>query len=106
MFALNMVRSILVLRGTLCYTLYRPIVILWHIGHLARIGPRDLVTDDPQLLRRMSAVRSPYTRSDWYDGTSFNHKLDHVFSERNEARHNDLRAKLTSGVCLRSLAVA
>jgi hypothetical protein len=54
----------------------------------------------------MSGVRSQYTRSGWYDGTSFNHKLDHVFSERNEARHNDLRAKMTSGVCLRSIAGA
>jgi hypothetical protein len=63
------------------------------------------VTDDAQLLRRMSAVRSPYTRSEWYDGTSFNHKLDHVFSERNEARHNDLRVKMASGVCPRSLEV-
>jgi hypothetical protein len=75
-------------------------VTLYYIGHIARIGPNDLVTDDAQLLRRMSGVRSQYTRSEWYDGTSFNHKLDHVFSERNEARHNDLRAKMTSGVRL------
>ncbi|KAH0537755.1 hypothetical protein FGG08_005503 [Glutinoglossum americanum] len=66
-------------------------------GHIARISPNDLVTDDYEILRRMSAVRSPYTRSDWYDGTSFDHKLDHVFSERNEARHLDLRSRMTSG---------
>ncbi|KAI9767075.1 MAG: hypothetical protein M1839_004632 [Geoglossum umbratile] len=66
-------------------------------GHLARIGPNDLVTDDPEILRRMSGVRSPYTRSGWYDGTSFNHKLNHVFYERDEERHLDLRAKMTAG---------
>lgn len=32
------------------------------IGSLARVGPNDLVTDDPDVLRRMMAVRSSYTR--------------------------------------------
>ncbi len=83
-----------------------PDSILCNIGHLARISPNDLVTDDPEILRRMSAVRSPYTRSDWYDATSFNHMLNHVFSERDEMRHLDLRAKMTSGVCCVPLNVS
>ena len=36
---------------------YRP-----RIGSLVRIGPNELVTDDPEVLRRMMAVRSQYTR--------------------------------------------
>lgn len=67
-------------------------------GNLTRIGPNDLVTDDPEIIRRISAVRSPYTRSDWYNATAFSHKLDHVFCERNEERHIDLRNKLVPGV--------
>ncbi|KAL2852325.1 cytochrome P450 [Aspergillus pseudodeflectus] len=66
-------------------------------GHLVRIGPNDLVTDDPEIIRRMSAVRSPYTRSDWYNATAFSHKLNHVFCERDEQRHIDLRNKLIPG---------
>ncbi|KAL2849496.1 cytochrome P450 [Aspergillus pseudoustus] len=66
-------------------------------GHLVRIGPNDLVTDDPKIIRRMSAVRSPYTRSDWYNATAFSHKLNHVFCERDEQRHIDLRNKLIPG---------
>jgi hypothetical protein len=68
-------------------------------GHLVRIGPNDLVTDDPEIIRKMSAVRSPYTRSDWYNATAFSHKLNHVFCERDEQRHIDLRNKLIPGVC-------
>jgi hypothetical protein len=32
------------------------------IGSLVRVGPNELVTDDPEVLRRMMAVRSGYTR--------------------------------------------
>ncbi|KAL3468474.1 cytochrome P450 [Aspergillus heterothallicus] len=66
-------------------------------GHLVRIGPNDLVTDDPEIIRKMSAVRSPYTRSDWYNATAFSHKLNHVFCERDEQRHIELRNKLIPG---------
>lgn len=34
-------------------------------GSLARIGPNDLLRDDPELIRRMSAVRSTYKRRVW-----------------------------------------
>ncbi|KAL9577691.1 MAG: hypothetical protein Q9212_006204, partial [Teloschistes hypoglaucus] len=66
-------------------------------GPLARIGPNDLVTNDADLLRRMSAIRSPYTKSEWYSGTQFDPHMNHVFSERNEARHRDLRNRMSSG---------
>lgn len=35
-------------------------------GPLVRIGPTEVMTDDPEILRSMSAVRSPFTRADWY----------------------------------------
>lgn len=57
-----------------------------------------LVTDDPDVLRRLSAVRSPYTRSVWYDGMRFEADHGHVFSERDEKRHNELRVKMAAGV--------
>ena len=66
-------------------------------GPLARIGPNDLVTNDADLLRRMSAIRSPYTKSEWYSGTQFDPGMNHVFSERDEARHRDLRNRMSAG---------
>ena len=69
------------------------------LGHVARIGPNDLVTDDPDLLIKMSAVRSPYSKSEFYSGTQFDLELNHVFSERDEKRHLELRRRLTPGVC-------
>jgi hypothetical protein len=63
-----------------------------------RIGPNELVTNDPNILRRMSAVRSLYTRSEWYDGARLEPDYHSMFSERNEERHNMLRAKAAIGV--------
>ena len=31
---------------------------------LARVGPNNLIAGDPAIIKRMMAVRSPYTRSD------------------------------------------
>lgn len=77
---------------------YININVFTQLGHLTRIGPNDLVTDDPHIIRKISAVRSPYTRSDWYNATAFSHSLNHVFCERNEERHVELRNKLVPGV--------
>ncbi|KAK1496135.1 hypothetical protein CABS01_01942 [Colletotrichum abscissum] len=56
-------------------------------GSLARIGPNDLLNDDPGLMRRMLGVRSGYRRSDWYDGMRFNPSRDNVLSCRDEDEH-------------------
>ncbi|KAF2764140.1 pisatin demethylase [Teratosphaeria nubilosa] len=66
-------------------------------GSVVRIAPNDLVTSDPELLTRISSVRSAYSRSDFYSGTQFDLDLNHVFSERNEERHLDLRRRLGPG---------
>jgi hypothetical protein len=68
------------------------------IGSLARIGPNDLVTDDPALMRRMNAVRSPYRRSDWYIGMRFDPSRDNVESQMDEEKHAELRSKMAAGV--------
>ena len=48
----------------------------------------------------MSAVRSPYRRSAWYDGARLEPEYDSTFSETNEERHNALRSKVAIGVSL------
>ncbi|KAK2779605.1 pisatin demethylase [Colletotrichum kahawae] len=67
-------------------------------GSIARIGPNDLVTSSPELLLHMSAVRSPYTRTEWfYRACRVRPDKDHVFSEMDEEKHRQLRAKLGAG---------
>ncbi|KAK3312760.1 pisatin demethylase [Apodospora peruviana] len=66
-------------------------------GSIARIGPNVLLTDDPDLLRRMWAVRSDYKRSRWYKSLRLNPKRDSVVSTIDEELHNTLRAKLAAG---------
>ncbi|WYZ45977.1 hypothetical protein EsH8_IX_000202 [Colletotrichum jinshuiense] len=67
-------------------------------GPIARVGPNDLVTSSPDLLAHMSAVRSPYTRSEWfYRATRSRPDKDHVFSELDEKRHAKLRQMMGAG---------
>ncbi|KAJ3938166.1 uncharacterized protein N0V96_011854 [Colletotrichum fioriniae] len=66
-------------------------------GSLVRIGPNDLVTDDPDILRRMNAARSTYGRSSWYDTTKLNPHEDSLFSLRDTGAHDRLKAKCAAG---------
>ncbi|KAL3426423.1 cytochrome P450 [Phlyctema vagabunda] len=66
-------------------------------GSLARVGPNDLVTSDPAVMRRMLAVRSPYRRSEWYIGVRFDPVQDNIASIRDEERHTELRAIMAPG---------
>jgi hypothetical protein len=66
-------------------------------GHVARIGPNDLITDDPDLLRRMNGARSTYRRSNWYTPMRMDPHDDGLFSLTDSAEHDQLRAKLSFG---------
>ncbi|KAL1596981.1 hypothetical protein SLS60_008563 [Paraconiothyrium brasiliense] len=63
-------------------------------GSLVRIGPNELTTSDPELIRRMSAARSPYKRSDWYLGMRVDPHLDNILSELDVDTHDKRRAKM------------
>jgi hypothetical protein len=65
-------------------------------GSLIRIGPNDLVTSDPEILRKTGAPRSPYRRSDWYQALRVDR--ENILSERDEDRHAKLRNKMAAGV--------
>ncbi|PHH79236.1 hypothetical protein CDD80_5320 [Ophiocordyceps camponoti-rufipedis] len=66
-------------------------------GSITRIGPNDLVTSDPDLMRRMLHVRTPYKRSDWYDGMRLDPSKDNVLSQRDDDLHGKLRSKMAAG---------
>jgi cytochrome P450 len=74
-----------------------------HPGPIIRLGPNDLMTTSPDILTRMSAVRSPYTRAEWYYGASrVESGKDHVFSQIDEAKHTKRRHQMAAGVRPRS----
>ncbi|OCK80386.1 putative P450 monooxygenase [Lepidopterella palustris CBS 459.81] len=66
-------------------------------GDTARIGPRFLLTRDPALIRKMNAVRSPYTRAEWYNSLRLHPTRDNIVSFRDEAIHNKLRTQMSHG---------
>lgn len=41
-------------------------------GPLVRVGPNELLTDDPEVLRRTGAVRGKYGKDSWYISSRFN----------------------------------
>ena len=91
------------------------IILIAVQGSLARIGPNELVTDDPDVLRRMMAVRSSYERGPCksssilvairsaearagYNAMKFEPGRDNLFSMRDGVAHAKLRNKMAAGV--------
>ena len=66
-------------------------------GPLVRIGPNELLSTDPVVLRNMSAVRSTYTKGDFYTSGRIVPNVDNVVSERDEVKHKAMRAKMAPG---------
>ncbi|OHW96143.1 cytochrome p450 [Colletotrichum incanum] len=66
-------------------------------GSLVRVGPKDVVTSDPDLMRHMLGVRTKYTRSDWYHAMRLDPRHDNVLSTRDDATHTKLRSQMAGG---------
>ncbi|GKT64198.1 cytochrome P450 [Colletotrichum tofieldiae] len=54
---------------------------------------------DPDSLRKMSAVRSPYTKGDFYDSGRITPGVDNVVSMRDEHEHKAMRARMAPARC-------
>ncbi|KAI0203486.1 cytochrome P450 [Astrocystis sublimbata] len=63
-------------------------------GPLARIGPNELLSTDPDVLRMMSAARSPYTKGLFYGSGRLTPGEDNIVSLRDNKAHKALRAKM------------
>ncbi|KAH6865919.1 cytochrome P450 [Alternaria rosae] len=66
-------------------------------GPLVRVSPTDIVTSDPDIVRRTTAVRSEYTRGPWYNAMKLEPGRDNLFSMRDEVAHMKLRNKMAPG---------
>ena len=63
-------------------------------GSLVRVGPNELTTDDPEVIRRMSAARSTWTRDPWNTGARFNPYHDNIFTIMDNVAHDKMKAKI------------
>ncbi|KAK4124546.1 cytochrome P450 [Parathielavia appendiculata] len=65
-------------------------------GLLTRIGPNLVLVSDPDEVRRISGVRSEYTKGPAYDAgrVTDDDGEPHVASQRDPAKHKALRAKM------------
>lgn len=66
-------------------------------GSVARIGPNNLVTDDPNFVKRILAARSHYTRGPWYDSLRIDPHVTNIVSERHPGKHNHIRYQMSAG---------
>lgn len=82
------------LNGTLYTDLHH---VCKKYGHIVRVGANTIVSDDPELMKRTMAVRSEYTRSEWYKSFRIHPERDNVISMIDEQTHTAMRAKLAIG---------
>ncbi len=72
--------------------------LTWLQGPLVRIGPNLLLCSDPDEVRRISGVRSEYTKGPAYDAGCITEGEPHVASQRDPSKHKVLRSKMGTAV--------
>ncbi|KAI9768093.1 MAG: hypothetical protein M1840_005127 [Geoglossum simile] len=66
-------------------------------GPLVRVSGNALTTNDPEVIIRMGAARSPYRRSNEYKAARLDPTSETVLSVLDETKHAELRAKMSAG---------
>lgn len=63
------------------------------LGPVVRIGPNDVVTDDPEIIRKISSPHSGYARSSWYIAGRFNPNHDNLLTILDPKAHKVAKSK-------------
>lgn len=63
-------------------------------GHLIRISPNTILTDDPEVLRRICGVRGTYGKDGFYSASLKHPDHDTMFSTMDMPTHDAIKAKL------------
>ena len=66
-------------------------------GPFVTIAPGVVVTNDPDVLRRIGSARSPYRRHDWYRAARFHHEYENTGCIVDNEAHVKAKAKTASG---------
>lgn len=64
-----------------------------HGASLVRIGPNELMTDDIDLLQKISSTRSNFPRDTWYQQGKFNPYIDNMFSVLEPKTHTEFKTR-------------
>ncbi|KAK4446422.1 putative cytochrome p450 monooxygenase [Podospora aff. communis PSN243] len=64
---------------------------------LIRIAPDSLLTDDPDVLRRINGAHNGYTKGDWYAVMRLDLYHHTIVSSRDNAFHDDIKARTAAG---------
>ncbi|CAJ2501911.1 Uu.00g047640.m01.CDS01 [Anthostomella pinea] len=73
---------------------YRAMAERYGPRHLIRVGPNELSTSDPDVIRHMSGARSAYARDPWYLAARFDPYHDNVFTLLEAAPHDRFKARI------------
>lgn len=68
-----------------------------HDGPFIRIAPDILITDDPTIHRHMNGAQSGYVKAPWYSSLRTDAYTHSMFSSRDIAFHDNVKAKVTPG---------
>ncbi|KAI0012536.1 cytochrome P450 [Xylariaceae sp. FL0662B] len=63
-------------------------------GSLARVGPNMLITDDPEVMRKLSSAKSTYHRDAWYNGGRWDPYVENMFTTTDPETHDKMKARL------------
>lgn len=64
-----------------------------HGSSLVRIGPNELMTDDVELLQKISSTHSSFPRDPWYEQGKFNPYVDNMFSVLEPKAHTAFKSR-------------
>jgi cytochrome P450 len=64
---------------------------------LVRVGPNELITGDPDIIRKINKERSGYHRGTWYTGGRLNPYYDNMFSQQDPAAHTKYKSRVAHG---------
>ncbi|RYP45873.1 hypothetical protein DL768_007830 [Monosporascus sp. mg162] len=70
---------------------------------LVRIAPDTLITDDPEVVRRINSVRGGYTRSTWYHSFRVNPSEHNMISTTDDGFHDFIKSRTAAGYSFRDV---
>ncbi|KAK3987537.1 putative cytochrome P450 E-class, group I [Cladorrhinum sp. PSN332] len=66
-------------------------------GPVVRIGPNQVITSDPEVLRTIASARTRYLRPDWNRGGKFHAEYENLFTIIDNEEHDIHKAKTIGG---------